>query len=206
MRKSIIWVLLLLTFTSCSGYRRGIESRVSSELLDLTHVKHNSNAKFVGWGRYIGDELIFPGVTLYIDLNNSHQTHEGGVIVVIPIIYPSKNETTNYADQKHNVYINITPHEAGYVFDFRKCVLRINQDEFIATEVSSIYENSLNFNNKIPLDNVHNTYKFILSFDTDIPSPENNIAIDLSEALMHDKFPTIPPIQFKKNVWWYLYT
>jgi hypothetical protein len=53
----------------------------------------------------------------------------------------------------------------------------------------------------VPLDNVGQSYWFVVQFATVVPAVDAEIVIDLSHSLKHARLPVIPPIRFKTIRW-----
>jgi hypothetical protein len=196
-----------LMLCSCAGFRRGVESRVSGEMARADDIELDRRGDFRGWGQY-GDKLTLPGVSLVFDLENAIQTDDsywfGIGIPLIPLKWNPRNRELHYRDADYAVQIEVKPASAGYEFFYSRVRLMVDGEAFSPTGGSAKLYKHASYD-EIPetlsLTQAGTAWKLRLYFDRATPRPDQPISLDLTEALISEAVPPIPPIVFKKGSW-----
>jgi hypothetical protein len=175
---------------------------------------------------YIGKPPLFLTTTLLIEtgirnidglklldvsLNNSVNIKRG-----IPKSSREWSHDPEYFKRKvglnYCIRLQILPEKSGWVLEPKKARLRVDGKEYIPekgfiVEMDSRKESHHKYQElpgeKFEIDKLDPTDKvplFQICFDSDKPSPEKDIELDMSRSLWSENHKTIPIIKFKERI------
>jgi len=207
MSRFLIFITTLLFLSACTAFEKGIESRISEKTINGQ--QQTSSLDIKERNRECVEILNLPGISLEFELQNRITTHDSVWLLIIPIHWT--NGRVDYSRNKKGKYklrMSVTFNEKGYTFDYRMVKLYVDGKTFSPIDLRSwetIQDDIDNGKSIISFDDHLGRKVFYLSFDIKTPFPDQDIKLDLSEALINNNFPSIPVIQFKEHKWsrWY---
>lgn len=201
MRQISIVIFLIFFLISCAGVRRGIESRVVDNF-SSNQIVLNRHGEFIGWGRWL-DQIKFPGISMVFKLNNTVVTSEI-THAIIPVTYEKKGIPDHYTWDEYVIELKVSPTIKGFNLHWKNIILSINGINIRPTKVRydileiEGFETQQVPNDILNLAEVNKQYELYVHFNNATPTPDLDIQLDLSEALVNDQLPPIPIIYFEK--------
>ncbi len=125
--RCLSYVLVSLLLSGCGGFRGGIES--------VPHVGESDSSQtsvHPPWPH----EIVLPGLTLHLSLNNTLRTYQFEVILyIIPTYLNFWDEFRHRDAEALELSLQITAHGSGVTVDPRLLVLTVDGKEFRPTSV-----------------------------------------------------------------------
>ncbi len=123
-----VYVLALLLLSGCGGFRGGIES-VPYYIGGIEPQQDPVNRS---WPH----EVILPGLTLHLSLNNTVRTYQYEVMLyVIPTYVDFFDEFQYREAESLELTLQVIAHDSGVTIDPRQLVLTVDDQEFRSTGV-----------------------------------------------------------------------
>jgi hypothetical protein len=124
---SFAYVLVLLLLSGCGGFRGGIESVPYIDESESQQIRaHHS------WPH----EIILPGFTVHLSLNNTVRTYQYEVMLYIIPTYVNLWDEFQHRDvETLELALQITAHDSDVTIDSRQLLLTVDDEEFRPTAV-----------------------------------------------------------------------
>lgn len=124
---SFAYVLVLLLLSGCGGFRGGIESVPYIDESESQQIRaHHS------WPH----EVILPGFTVHLSLNNTVRTYQYEVMLYIIPTYVNLWDEFQHRDAESlELTLQITAHDSGVTIDPRQVILHVDDKDFRSTAV-----------------------------------------------------------------------
>lgn len=202
-----------LGLAGCAGYRGGWESLPYIDEPPPSPARYRT--PFEAMKR---SELVLPGLTLSVSINNQLRTYETEVyLYVLPLSVDTRDVPTQNVDPgKTRVTLRISHHDGDIVFRPRLARLGIG-DEWVSGDGGfefGMWDQSATrvrsggvwgyrpTEDSLVLTKRDAAYVLSIDFLVPVPAPESRaIALDLSQALQAPGRPAIPLIRFLPVRW-----
>jgi hypothetical protein len=124
---SFAYVLVLLLLSGCGGFRGGIES--------VPYVDENKPHQISAQRSWL-HEIILPGFTVHLSLNNTVRTYQYEVMLyIIPTYVNLWDEFQHQDAEALELTLQITAHDLDLTIDARQLILTLDDKKFRPTAV-----------------------------------------------------------------------
>jgi hypothetical protein len=220
---SFVFVLVLLLFSGCGGFRGGIESVPYARDVEPQRTSTNRS-----WPH----EVTLPGLTMHLSLNNRVRSYQYEVMLyVIPTYLNFRDEFQHRDAGSVELTLQITAHDSAVTIDPRQLVLTVDGKDFRPTAVwvnnlgrerqvidayvKARHQASPDQQPLVPRSSewrdavtapvmVHpgeDSPRFIVTFPAPLPSPERTLSLNMSSAISESTPSDKPLIRFKPMRW-----
>jgi len=205
--KRVVALLLpmgLLACAGCAGFRRGVFSMPYPEGNRPRFAKASTPFR-----RREMAKVDFPGCVLTIDLRNDIQTSHTAWMCVVPL-HLDFEDSWKYGRQAGGFQIKLTFRSTidGLSFEPLGTTLTIDGEPHTPASAGRSAECRESVE---PVPTVVSIprgkyYSLYLHFETEKPSPDKNIELDIRKAVRHPKGAPLPLIKFRKTRYVHGYT
>ena len=209
--RTMATVLLAALLVSCGGIRRGWYSR---PYLEGGRIPEGQPSTF---GEYFETlQVTLPGIELRLSMNNQVQTSSteyiGIVVPMLPVGLDLKTRDSGTVQPgRHTVDITLSPQQEGHRFAPHQVLLVIDGVPAKPTEAARMHSTLAGRERELwppaggslplPLAAKGGGTTFQLVFPVERPSPDQEIWVDLGEALSSAAGKPGPRIGFRKTRW-----